>query len=343
MGRGGRIALDRCGTNIDDIWSSLDYKIFDSERDKKPSAKNHLETQTNQTNVDLCPAALPNSTQLHQLTAGRVSNVRLSSATSDGTSSPLSYFGGLSSLRGVNSVNVITSEQPISDVVTVKEEQLDDYERLIDNVRNNKSESNANSTGTSNKELAGVIHSSNQSSNININPLYSNTPISAQGSFTSELFDYTVKTENRLSTDLLDATVEYVKSEALITDPVSVDPSESIYDEFLNEIDQSWLHFRPKTPTTSSNSNDADCSNYNDFVEQDSIFRIIETVPFNVELQTLSAQLPHNLFADNESMFITTEPLTMDTFLIGDLMINKTVYQELCTGKLILIFKDSYL
>lgn len=154
-----------------------------------------------------------------QTTVGRVTGVRLSSATSDGTASPLSYLGGsatpvvvaatsASVSQKLNNTNVInsscsnsvtpaatvdnhhlqpqhstptsttsattsTSNEKHSTTTTIvvdndeplikiKEEHLDDYERLIDNVNSDRLSKNLSSSSV--RDLASLRKNSSSSS-----------------------------------------------------------------------------------------------------------------------------------------------------------------------------------
>lgn len=335
--------LDRCATSLDDVWSSLDYKIFDSEKEKSRVPPITPQEAAGESSSIVTDRIQPTSTLLagtsHHLTAGRVTSIR-SSATSDGTASPISYTVS-SEPRATSLIpNVIcepqqttTTTTPPPEVISIKEEQIDDFERLIDSVRSGSSSSSNNL----NNKLVGINGSVSTSSSSGNNPRH--TP---RGSFTGEFVEYTVKSEQRLSTDQVPAAVTQnesrdsgisVKSEALDTPPIelaNIDTGGGIYDEFLNEIEQSWLHFRPKTPPPPTTP---PMDDFSEIVEQETMQRLISSAPFNVELQTLDYQLPQALFAEQTSTFVTSEPLALDSVLMEEESLVKAASPDLGKGK----------
>lgn len=367
MTRNGRIALDRCSTTLDEFWQSLDYTIFDSDKAKKEAMTKQPTSVVEDRLVEDRLGRLAESRKSLEM----VGRIRMSSASEGRNISP----SPLSLVARDSLENVIKCESvdtPSS--LKIKEEQLDDYERLIDNVNNDRK----------NKQISNSCSSSNNSS------LRSNLPSSSttsmvtstipktSSSFTNEFLDYAVKSERtgsvsstsssqhlRLNqqqhqTDTsmsiahllgpsaattssntqtvnnnyqLSHTQESrdsgisIKSEsindndALLMHQLPQELSDSIYDEFLDEIERSWLHFRPKTPPFSSSPPNTDVAtpfSSSDMLTYDT--ECIDTLsrltikPFNVELQILEGQLPQNVFADNEdSVFVTTEPIVLDT------------------------------
>lgn len=375
MTRNGRIALDRCATTLDDFWKSLDYTIFDSDKAKTETTSQQLTSVV----ADRCvEERLSGCSDSRKEMVGRI---RMSSDGRNLSPSSLSFITSESIENVIKRESVDTQT-----VLKIKEEQLDDYERLIDNVNNDRN----------NKQISNsCISSSNNTLRNNISSSSSTTPIVTStipknSSFTNEFLDYAVKSEMtgsvsstssvqniRLSqqqqqmdtsmsiTHLLHpnsaatatsttqiASNNYplshtqesrdsgisIKSEsindndALLVHQLPQELSDSIYDEFLDEIERSWLHFRPKTPLLSPSSSPPNTEFATPFCTSDMITYdtdCIDTLsrltngPFNVELQTLEGQLPQNVFADNEeSVFVTTDPIILDT-LMSETMINR--------------------
>lgn len=387
MTRNGRIALDRCSTTLDEFWQSLDYTIFDSEKSKVDAAQQEASVVEDRLVEDRLSGA-PESRRSFELINARIGSIgrlRMSSA-SEGRNispSPLSFVAGESLENVIKRESVDT---PTS--LKIKEEQLDDYERLIDNVnndRNNKQISNSCSSSGSSSNNSNLRNNLMSSSTT---PVVVTSTIPKSLSFTNEFLDYAVKSERtgsvsstsslqhlRLThqqhqqhqTDTsmsiahllgpsaaaaatsttqtasnnfqLSHTQESrdsgisIKSEsindndALLMHQLPQELSDSIYDEFLDEIERTWLHFRPKTPplspsappTTDTTFCTSDMLTYDtDCI--DTLSRLTSG-PFNVELQTLEGQLPQNVFADNEeSVFVTTEPIVLDTLMSETLM-----------------------
>ncbi|XP_063698521.1 uncharacterized protein LOC134829400 [Culicoides brevitarsis] len=381
MTRNGRIALDRCSTSLDDFWKSLDYTIFDSEKQKSESALQQKQQQQATSVIeDRCTEDRLHSDTRKEM-AGRI---RMSSVGESWSASPSSLsFGASESLE-----NVIKSESvetPTS--IKIKEEQLDDYERLIDNVNNDRNNKQiSNSCSSSNNTLRNNINSSSSASSSSVPVVTSTNP--KNSSFTNEFLDYAVKSERtgsvsstssvqnvRLNqqqqqTDTLhlvhpnlslasatNSSVQTsnnnnqlshtqesrdsgisIKSESINDNDANLlhqlpqELSDSIYDEFLDEIERSWLHFRPKTPLLSPSSSPPNTEFATPFYTSDMLTYETECIdtlsrltngPFNVELQALDRQLPQNLFADNEdSVFVTTDPIVLDT-LMSESLINR--------------------
>lgn len=367
------MALDRCSTTLDEFWQSLDYTIFDSEKAKSQEAVSVVEDR-------LVEDRLRDGVESRR-SLELIGRIRMSSA-SEGRNvspSPLSFVAGSGGESLENVIKRESVDTPTS--LKIKEEQLDDYERLIDNVnsdRNNKQISNSCSSSSSSNNLRNNLTSSS-----------STTPPVKSTSFTNEFLDYAVKSErtgsvsSSTSSSLQQLRLTHqqqqqqtdtsmsiahllgpaaatttasnnyqlthtqesrdsgisIKSEsindndALLMHQLPQELSDSIYDEFLDEIERSWLHFRPKTPPTpppppppSSPPNNnvvvpSDMLTYDDTDCIETLSRLTSGAPFNVELQTLEGQLPQNVFADNEeSVFVTTEPIVLDTLMSETMM-----------------------
>lgn len=390
MTRNGRIALDRCSTTLDEFWRSLDYTIFDSDKTKVETMTHQQTSVVEDRLVEDRLSGLAESRKTLEI----VGRIRMSSASEGRNVSP----SPLSFVTGESLENVIKRESvdtPAS--LKIKEEQLDDYERLIDNVnndRNNKHISNSCSSSSNNSLRNNLSLSSSLSSTTAV---VTSTVPKSSSSFTNEFLDYAVKSDrtgsvsstsslqnlrlnqqqHQSDTSLsiahllgpssiaatsttqtasnnyqLSHTQESrdsgisIKSEsindndALLMYQLPQELSDSIYDEFLDEIERSWLHFRPKTPPLSSpppNSGVGTSFCTSDMLTYDTdcidTLSRLTSEPFNVELQTLEGQLPQNVFADNEdNVFVTSEPIVLDT-LITQAMTNRldkgTVYCSL--------------
>lgn len=389
---------------MDDFWSTLDYTIFDSEKAKIEKEQAAFETHPSITTT----------------TTGRVTGVRLSSATSDGTASPVPYHPtttaaaavtAAASLQKINNVNVINSSssstaatvdnhhlqhhlqtqpqqqqnslqppavvdsnEPLS--IKIKEEHLDDYERLIDNLTVNNDRHSKN-LGSSSSSLRNSNSGSLPSPAVVAATTTANQQTSSRVSFTNEFVEYAVKVEPRLSIDSTttaagatsssqqppntsyshsesrDSGIS-VKTEMALDDvsPFSMGlglglGTDNVYDEFLSDLDKHWLHFRPKTPSspvlpssppintaaaaTASTTAGLDDPGLDLFGSLDmpnheeAVTRLLRK-PFSVELQALDSQLPSEIFAVNEdSFFVTPEPVVLDALLIDDSAINKVV------------------
>lgn len=307
---------------MDDVWSKLDYTIFDNEIDKSTTTSNTVQTSDTITNYDdkLFESKLLNSilTSNDFLCCGDDEK-----SASDNIDHQLSQIMKSRSYRYErnqisNSDNVIktcTIEDGVNIssafLISSKKNQLrhqnmDDFEQLLDIA-------NA-SSNIINKNLVFKQQLNNDGQNETINNIVKPPPPSTKSvmelsqassssgvsslSSTSSLLinknnDPTLSVEEVLNNngDEKCSAVDVEKSNSI----------EDFYQNMLDEIKTNWLHFRPKSPSSNLPFDSTD-----DFIFDSDL--PYET-KFAVELQTLNGR---NEELDNK-LFLT-EPLTKDLF-----------------------------
>lgn len=310
---------------MDDVWSKLDYTIFDNEIDKSTTTSNTVQTSDTITNYDekLFESKLLNSIltsndflccgddeksasdnidhQLSQIMKSRsYRNERNQISNSDNVIKTCTIEDGVN----ISSAFLISSKKN-----QLRHQNMDDFEQLLDIA-------NA-SSNIINKNLVFKQQLNNDGQNETINNIVKPPPppstksvmelsqaSSSSGvsslSSTSSLVinknnDPTLSVEEVLNNngDEKCSTVDVEKSNSI----------EDFYQNMLDEIKTNWLHFRPKSPTPSSN---LPFDSTEDFIFDSDL--PYET-KFAVELQTLNGR---NEELDNK--LYLTEPLTKDLF-----------------------------
>lgn len=215
--------------------------------------------------------------------------------------------------------NVIKTEA--GGIVAVKQEILEDYEHMIDNVNNsyrsrisNNSNSNSNSSSSS---------SSNVNSRNNFNQSFSNSISSslqnrAVSQYQQQLLQQSLRAFQQ-KTAAPGVTVEGSQGASsssrlneqdlgLGESTASVDSKAiaGVYTDLLRDIQSSWLHFRPKTPEPVLQEEDG-------LLDDDPLFQM-DANRIALELQALDSELPGNIFSTTESVY-RTKPFAMDSLV----------------------------
>lgn len=303
MGRGGRVILDRMSTNMDDLWSNMDYKIFDSEKkicietkideEKKNSVVSDKTTTT--TIIDNSePIIISNNNRICEQRTNLTNNLLINKIIS-GNNVIINKIEDLE--------KTVQSSVVVDDNLIIKKEKLDDYDKYLGSIKN-----------VYNKNSVVLTNQLNDLSNISISTILSSQD---SGISLSQKIDHP---ESTILPNLLS-----IKTEPL--DTTSRDGTESITDEiidekddFLNDIRRNWLHFRPKTPTTT---------------ELDDIFtfgepsnQLTESTPFTIEIQSLNNQLPSSVFTENSENLFLTNQFSLDDLIDDQIQIPSTIINE---------------
>lgn len=295
MGRGGRVILDRMSTNMDDLWSNMDYKIFDSEN--KLSIENSVEdsvvsdkTTTTTTFVDNSePIIINRNCEQRTNLTNNLNNKIIS--------------GNNVIINKVEDLETTTTTvQSCVDKLIIKQEILDDYDKYLGSITNvyNKNSvlTNQSSNDLLNISSGSLPRISSQDSGISLSQKIEFPETTDTGTTILPNLLTTIKTEplDTNSRDGLESIIETVGGEI-------VDEK----DDFLDDVRKNWLHFRPKTPTTP---------------ELDDLFQfgepsnqLTESTPFTIEIQSLNNQLPSSVFNENSENLFLTNPFSLDDLI----------------------------
>ena len=307
---------------MDDVWSKLDYTIFDNEIDKSTNPNMTSDTITNY-DEKLFESKLLNSilTSNDFMCCG--DEEKSSSENIDHQLSQIMKSRSYRSERNQisNSDNVIkncTMEDGVnissaflssSKKNQLRHQNMDDFEQLLDIA-------NA-SSNIINKNLVFKQQINNDGQNETINNIVKPPPTTSTKSVTelsqassSSGVSSLSSTSSLMNNKNHDPTLSVEDIVNNIGDEkgyaVDVEKSSSIedfYQNMLDEIKTNWLHFRPKSPTPSSN---LPFDSTEDFIFD---CDLPYESKFAVELQTLNGR---NEDLDNK--LYLTEPLTKDLF-----------------------------
>lgn len=250
MGRGGRILLDRTSSNYDDMWSRLDYTIFDTVNTDS-QLPNVIETKMLESTSEKTP------------TVDDMSSDRLTCLNP-----PIqnNHHNNNFVIKSENSKNhEISDEQIVEKSRSVNNQKLDDFEQLLDsasassNIINKKLVCRNNSDISDDSFMLKASGSSSLSQNDLMNK---NLSVGLLNSLNCEASSSGVSSTN--------GSLSFNLSNALIQETVPIDPNKSVnededddedfltnecsnpaedfYTNLLDEIKSGWLHFRPKTP-----------------------------------------------------------------------------------------------
>lgn len=302
MGRGGRVILDRMSTNMDDLWSNMDYKIFDSEKKISIEQEEENSVVSDKTTTTISEINRNNCEQRTNLTNN------LNNKIISGNNVIINKVEDLET-------TTTTTVQSCVDNLIIKQEKLDDYyDKYLESITNvyNKPTTNQlndlsnisiSSGGSSFNQLPRIL--SSQDSGISISQ-------KLEFSETIDNTTTTIKTEP-LDTNSRDGTESIIDAGEIIIDDVK--------DDFLDDVRKNWLHFRPKTPTTTEL---ADIFTFGD----QTVNQLTETTPFTIEIQSLNNQLPSSVFTENSENLFLTNPFSLDDLIEDPIQIPSTIINE---------------
>lgn len=196
MGRGGRVILDRISTNMDSYWENLDYKIFDSEKNKNDVCNNINSVSVNHNKNFNNIISNINNDESSCINSRKISNLSINnnSSNSDDRFSFLSDNNvNNSNYQNNNNINmnVIKSEEnsnsnstittatvtttPLAATITttIKTEKLFDYEQLIDE----SVKANSMINNNYDKKYNDLYHNSNSNDSTSMRALSPKTAI----------------------------------------------------------------------------------------------------------------------------------------------------------------------
>lgn len=330
MGRGGRILLDRASSNYDDVWARLDYTIFDTQivstESRLPGAIEPL---------------LDNTAEKMLLCV-------------DDSSDKVLYQNPPIQNNHHNNNIVIKSEnsknQEIIDDQTeklphcersrsVNNQKLDDFEQLLDSASASSNIINKKLVCKNNSDISDdsfMLKSSGSNSLSQNELLNKNLSVGLLNSFNCEASSSGVSSTNGSLSFNLNSTLSQsntVESVVLEPDkPLAEDDededeftksdtatysSQDFCMNFIDEIKNDWLHFRPKTPPIHSPADgllfDSDLTD--------------RTKKFAVELQMLDdgyKETEMNTYIDNVYL---SQPMSFN-FCNKNILLNDDVTQE---------------
>lgn len=291
MGRGGRVILDRISTTMDDVWSKLDFTIYDSEH-------NGATTTTKKTNAENGDGDAT-ATETSSVVVDLVTNRKNSIDSVARTTKTLTWSG---------SENIVIKNEQnntVAPTTTVKEEKVDDYDSHLGRLSSYSSTLSlgrlSSGIGSQSSIISDVLSQSLKRSNSFNSVPYSQTTLSADR---SELL------QQRIGE--LAANIANIKTEQTDADDdllYGKHDDDQMYSEFLDEIRRDWLHFRPKTPVECAD-------NKNDFGVKP--IQYTETTPLAIEIQRLTDEPPSmGLFdsPDDDNHLFVTNPFSLDDIM----------------------------
>lgn len=304
---------------MDDVWSKLDYTIFDNEIEKSNTPNMTTDTISNY-DEKLFESKLLNSilTKNDFMCCG--DEEKSSSENIDHQLSQIMKSRSYRSERKQisNSDNVIKnctmedgmniSSAFLSSSIKnqLRHQNMDDFEQLLDIANASSNIINKNlvfkqqiNNDGQNETINNIVKLPSTKSVMELSQASSSSGVSSLSStsslLTNKIHDPTIS---------LEEVVNNIEDEKCY--PVDVEKSNSIedfYQNMLDEIKTNWLHFRPKSPVSSSN---LPFDSTEDFIFDSDL--PYET-KFAVELQTLNGRSE-----DLDNKLYLTEPLTKDLF-----------------------------
>jgi hypothetical protein len=311
MGRGGRVLLDRVSTNYDDIWSKLDFKIYDNEKVIEKSDQDETVVHENCIN--------PNSLAINTTSLDSSSSSRSLKAQNNHFNNNIVIKSENNSKPAEISDDHVNRVSQRAEKNESMNQNLDDFEQLLDsanassNIINKnlvcKKSNDINNDGFQVKTIANSLSSSEIfSKDVSVlNSCNSDTIINCISSTNSSTATSSVVGSQKLEFDL-PATTDSISSQqqnqqhGIEDTDMSDHKSDDAYKSFLEEIKSEWLHFQPLSPPLSPSMDN--------FVFDSDLLN--DTKKFNVELQLLN-------YSDNETEITNcidntylTQPMTFD-------------------------------
>lgn len=301
--------LDRASSNYDDVWSKLDYTIF--------------ETQTKDSDSRL-PGII--DSKLLENSAARVLSV-------DDSSDKVLHQNPPIQNNHHNNNNVIKSEnsknQELSDDQTdrishvekscsVNNQKLDDFEQLLDSASASSNIINKKLVCRNNSDISDdsfMLMSATEKTSIGNNELNKNLNIGSINSYTCEASSRRLSSTNGLVSasqsstlgqlDVVDTTSHEQMTEDDDEDNefLKSEPTTDFYLNFIEEIKNDWLHFRPKTPPLSLSPTD-DVVFSSDLIDS--------TKKFAVELQMLDERFDETEASSYTDNIYVSQPMSFN-------------------------------
>lgn len=267
IGRGGRILLDRASSNYDDVWSKLDYTIF--------------ETQTKDSDSRL-PGII--DSKLLENSAARVLSVDDSSDKVLHQNPPIqnNHHNNNNVIKSENSKNQETNDDQTEKLThseklkSLNNQKLDDFEQLLDSASASSNIINKKLVCKNNSDIndESFMLKSSGSSSLSQNELSNkNMSVGLLNSFNCEASSSGVSSTNgSLSFNLSNNLTQTITGESGVHgltkqaraddddefdfESMACNNQEDYYANLMDEIKNEWLHFRPKTPPMRSSPTD---------------------------------------------------------------------------------------
>lgn len=315
MGRGGRVVLDRVSTTMDDLWSSLDFKIFDSEASKMKQQQTIADQQQQQPSdsiagVDEGGALVSVKSEPNESDSVVVDLIPPVNSRKYSVDSSVARTKGLTT--GVGENIVIKSEQHT--VLNIKQESLDEWASCASTAAAYSLPSTPHSvsqprfsavtaSGAGNLFSAALRRTVSQSGSQPSNTSNCSRTLIRSAHTTNSSFNLTKSDSlpSRLSIEASAATGHVISNCAQPEDDTKSLPydectrkEDDMFSDFLNEIQRDWLHFRPKTPPPRTE----DCDDNNEFGEP--AIEYSDRTQLQVEIQCLGSQPPSAMLDEND-------------------------------------------
>ncbi|XP_038108346.1 uncharacterized protein LOC6043078 [Culex quinquefasciatus] len=220
----------------------------------------------------------------------------------------------ISSLSGGvnNSENNVIKSEVDAMAVEVKQEVLEDYEHMIDNVNNsyrNRISGSGGSGNGINSSSSGIVNSKN-----NFIQSFSNSISSNSRGLASRSVQHAAAaagTTGASSSGSLQSSSSSSRGRQIAEElglPLDSQAIASVYSDLLEEIQSSWLHFRPKTPEPLPLEDDL-------LLADDPLFAT-DANRISLELQALGEEgLPEEVFTRSSETVFRTRQFALDALV----------------------------
>ncbi|KAG5678277.1 hypothetical protein PVAND_007966 [Polypedilum vanderplanki] len=308
VGRGGRILLDRVSSNYDDIWSKLDFTIYDNEKSVATIEKFEQDTRIK----DTC---IINSNQpaINSLTDGTTAQVlTINSSGVKSQKSQNEHFNNNIVIKSENSKTIDTYDDQNSRVSQSDgiNQKLDDFEQLLDSANASSNIINKNLVCKKSNDISSDVPHVRAIANSLSSSEIINKNVSVLNSYNSDTISSCVSSTNSSSSNNIakiesDPQRHMSESSSLCEDRPSttvsrVDTEEDVYKDLLDEIHNEWLHFQPLSPSMEMD----------DYVFESDF--ISDTRKFNIELQLLDDSKNETETTNCIDNTYLTQPMTLN-------------------------------
>lgn len=302
VGRGGRILLDRASSSYDDIWSKLDFTIFDNEKtfenidqDSKVKDTCIVNQPAISTSIDGLNKSLKSQNE-HLIINNNNNNIVIKSENSkiidlcDDQTTGSTVESRLPSQLSIDKTTS-SSSTPSSDALNQK---LDDFEQLLDSANASSNIINKNLVCKKSNDINNdSFHLKTIANSLSSSELFSknnNSNVSVLNSYNSDTMNSCISSTNSSNTNnpgtsqkVVDIGTSVVSdSQSTVPNDKDEDKRESstveteqdVYKDLMDEIQSDWLHYQPMPSSL-----------IDDFIFESDL--INDTKKFSVELQLL--------------------------------------------------------
>jgi len=312
VGRGGRILLDRASSSYDDIWSKLDFTIFDNEKtfdniDQELKEKDTCIVNQPAISTSIDGSCVSLKSQNEPLINNnnniviKSENSKIIDTSDDQTTTTTT--GVVPSRMSQPSIDKTTTSSSSSTSSDALNQKLDDFEQLLDSANASSNIINKNLVCKKSNDINNDgFHLKTIANNLSSSELFNknNSNVSVLNSYNSDTMNNCISSTNSsisnnasTSQKLVDVDTNLVMSDTLSMTLSSsnmvndndqqcnedkqdnLETEQDVYKDLMDEIRNEWLHFQPLPPQ----------SLIDDFIFESDL--INDTKKFSCELQLL--------------------------------------------------------